>query len=398
MSLQCLAMRHLKLPLAVVCRHSSCSYTRQRVNDLGGGHRWRVIHRRVTAVTNGLTLATVVFFVMLCSTARAENEAVLSRILFGSCIKQEQPMPILEKIADDNPDLFIFLGDNIYADTTDMDVMRDKYAKLRADRGFSRLLQACPTLVTWDDHDYGVNDGGADYPQRVESQKLFVDFWQDPADSPRRHREGVYDAKVFGPIGKRVQVILLDTRYFRSPLDKGEQRVGGSYVPSTDPARTMLGDAQWEWLEQQLRVPAELRIIATSIQLLPAASGQETWANLPLERQRIFDLIESTKANGVIFISGDRHWSELSVVDDTLSYPLYELTSSSLNQLHARGTPTKNQYRATPNTFHRENYGVIAINWEADIPTVQLEIRDIERTVRLRQAIPLEILQPTEPK
>lgn len=302
-------------------------------------------------------------------------------------------MPILNTIVADRPDVFIFLGDNIYADTTEMDVMRAKYAKLQADPGFAKLIQSCPILATWDDHDYGVNDGGADYAQKVESQKVFVDFWQDPADSPRRSRAGVYDSRVFGPEGKRVQVILLDTRYFRSQLATGDQQVGGRYVPSNDPNQMMLGDAQWKWLEEQLLVPAELRIVATSIQLLATASGQETWSNLPRERERMLQLIESTKAGGVILISGDRHWSELSVLEDTVGYPVYELTSSSLNQVHPRGTPTKNLLRAIPHTFHRENYGAIIVDWAAPDPTVSLEIRDTDMTIRLKQALNLGQLQ-----
>lgn len=302
-------------------------------------------------------------------------------------------MPILQTIVEERPDLFIFLGDNIYADTSDMEVMRAKYAKLNADPGFTKLIAACPILATWDDHDFGVNDGGADYVMKAESQKLFVDFWNDPPNSPRRRREGIYDAAIFGPIGKRVQVILLDTRYFRSPLATGDQQVGGRYVPSSDPEKTMLGEAQWEWLVEQLRVPAELRIIATSIQLLPTASGQETWANFPLERERILRLIDSTKASGVVMISGDRHWSELSVLDEGVPYPIYELTSSSLNQLHPRGTPTKNTLRALPNTFHRENYGVIEIDWSLPEPTIRIQIRDLDKTVRIGKTLHLEQLQ-----
>jgi alkaline phosphatase D len=303
-------------------------------------------------------------------------------------------MPILETIVAERPELFIFLGDNIYADTSDMQVMRAKYAKLQADPGFAKLVQACPILATWDDHDYGVNDGGTDYPKKVESQQIFVDFWNDPPESPRHNRAGVYDAAVYGPEGKRVQVILLDTRFFRSPLATGDQQVGGRYVPAADPNLTMLGEAQWKWLEEQLLVSADVRIIATSIQLLATASGQETWANLPLERERMLRLIETTKASGVVLISGDRHWSELSVLKETVPYLIYELTSSSLNQLHPRGTPTKNLHRALPTTFHRENYGVIAIDWSKEDPSIRLEIRDIDKTVRLRKAVRLSQLQP----
>jgi len=338
-----------------------------------------------------LHFSTALLLVLAASVCGAD-ETAMTRILFGSCIKQEQPMPILETIAAEEPDLFIFLGDNIYADTEDMQVMQAKYEKLQADGGFQRLLGTCPVLATWDDHDYGVNDGGADYPKRVESQRLFVDFWKDPADSPRRQRPGVYDAQVFGPEGKRVQVLLLDTRYFRSPLKRGQRRTGGVYLPNPDPDLTMLGEDQWRWLEAQLRVPAELRVVASSIQCLPAASGQETWSNLPLERSRLLELIAKTGAEGVVMISGDRHWSELSAIEQGVPYPIHELTSSSLNQVHPRGTPTVNRFRALNNTFHRENYGALLIDWQAGRLTLQ--IRDIAGAVRLEKKLDLTQLAP----
>ncbi len=315
----------------------------------------------------------------------------VARILFGSCVKQDRPMPIFETIVREDPELFIFLGDNIYADTTDMDVMRSKYAKLKADVGFARLLGSCPVLATWDDHDYGLNDAGADYVKRVDSQRIFVDFWGDAANSPRRTRPGVYDAHVYGPRGKRLQVILLDTRYFRGPLVKGERRVGGPYYPSDDRSIPMLGEAQWKWLQKQLRQPAEVRIIASSIQCISESAGQETWSNLPHERQRLFDLIASTRANGAFIISGDRHWSELSVATDSTPYPIYDLTSSSFNQLHSRGTPTQNRYRAEPTTYHKENFGAIQIDWGGDDPQVTLRVHEsggetvIEKKIRVSE-------------
>jgi alkaline phosphatase D len=325
--------------------------------------------------------------------ASVDKKEPVSRVLFGSCTKQNQPMPIFETIVNQRPELFIFLGDNIYADTTDMEVMRAKYAKLKADTGFAKLMKTCPVLATWDDHDYGANDAGSDYPKRVESQRIFVDFWGDSETSPRRKRAGVYDARVFGPEGKRLQVILLDTRYFRGPLKTGERRVGGPYLPNDDKSITMLGEAQWKWLEQQLRVPAEVRIIASSIQCIAESSGQETWSNLPHERQRLFKLIANTKANGVVIVSGDRHWAELSVAKETTSYPIYEITASSFNQLHARGTPTDNRYRADPTTFHRENFGVINIDWERDDASVKLQVLDIDGKVQIEKLLTLRQLQ-----
>jgi alkaline phosphatase D len=318
----------------------------------------------------------------------------LSRILFGSCVKQDQPAPIFEQIVSQRPELFVFLGDNIYADTLDMDVMRAKYAKLSSDHGFQTLINSCPILATWDDHDYGANDAGSDYAQRAKSQQIFVDFWGDAVNSPRRKRPGVYDARIFGPPDQRVQVILLDTRYFRGPLAKGKRRTGGPYLPSSDRTVTMLGEAQWRWLEEQLRQPAEIRIVASSIQCVAQAAGQETWSNLPHERHRLFDLIAETDACGVLIISGDRHWAELSVENTLAPYPIFDLTSSSLNQIHPRGTPTENRYRAAPSTYHQENFGEITIHWDRDDPLVVLQILDKDGAPRIKSEIKLSELRP----
>ncbi len=319
--------------------------------------------------------------------------APLSRIMFGSCVKQNLPAPIFDSVISHRPELFIFLGDNIYGDTEDMQVLKDKYQTLGEIPGVASLRKKARVLATWDDHDYGVNDGGENYPKRVESEQIFLDFWNDAADSPRRKRPGVYDSHVFGPEGQRVQVILLDTRYFRSPLKKAERRVGGPYVPDKSADKTMLGEAQWKWLEEQFRLPAELRIVASSIQCVAQDAGQETWSNLPRERERLFRLILHTKANGVMIISGDRHWSELSSASDGLPYPVYDLTSSSLNTVHGRGTPTDNRFRANPTTYHRENFGAITVDWTARDPLVTLQIRDIDGEPKLSKSVPLSSLK-----
>ncbi len=327
------------------------------------------------------------------SVVQSEEPAALSRILFGSCLKEAEDSPIFETILAHRPELFLFLGDNIYADTSDMAVMEAKYDVLAATPKFAELLKACPVHATWDDHDYGLNDGGAEYEGRDEAQKIFVDFWGDPADSPRRTRPGVYESRIYGGDGTRVQVIMLDTRYFRGPLKKGEKRVGGVYYPSADASVTMLGASQWEWLEQELRKPAEVRLLVSSIQCVSEASGQETWANLPHERQRLFDLIGETRANGLIILSGDRHWAELSVARESVPYPIYDLTSSSLNQIHPRGTPTENRYRESPQTWHRENFGEISIEWKGEDTVVNLLVRDLAGEVVIAREVPLRELK-----
>src|SRR5262245_18100547 len=198
-----------------------------------------------------------------------------------------------------------------------MDVTRAKYQKLADLPGWQKLLRTCPVFATWDDHDYGGNDVGAEYPKKDESQQVFLDFFKEPKDSPRRQRPGVYDARVYGPPGKRVQVILLDTRYFRSKLKKRAGVPPGErpYEPDPDPKATFLGEAQWKWLEEQLRVPAEVRLLASSIQVVAEDHCSEKWAKFPQERERRFKLIRDTKPAGVVLLSGDRHLAELSMMD-----------------------------------------------------------------------------------
>ena len=325
-----------------------------------------------------------------------EEKEPISRIAFGSCMNQDRDQGIWKPIVASRPELFLFIGDTIYADTTDIDKMRGMYAKLSKQPGFEKLLATCPLLATWDDHDFGGNDVGAEYPKRKESQAAFLDFLKVPKDSPRRDREGVYHAAVFGPVGKRVQVILLDTRYHRTALksDPKRPRNKGQYVPNDDPKATILGADQWKWLQAQLKVPAEVRLLASSIQVVAEEHGFEKWGNFPREREKLYGLIRDTKAAGVVLLSGDRHLAELSMMDAEVGYPLYDLTSSGMNMANKR-------HRALESNRHRvsimdvgNNFGMVRIDWTKTDPVVSLEIQDEEGDVTIRQKIPLSRLQP----
>jgi alkaline phosphatase D len=342
--------------------------------------------------------------VLLFALPAAAQDKPLTRIAFGSCSDQEKPLPILDKVVALKPDLYLALGDNIYADVKpepgldEMASMRRKYEKLAAAPTWQRLVQACPVLATWDDHDYGKNDVGVEYPKKDESQQLFLDFFNVPKGSPRRGQKGIYHAAVFGPEGKRVQVILLDLRYFRSPLKKADRPAPGTrtrpYLPNTDPAATFLGADQWAWLAEQLKQPADLRLLVSSIQVLSEDHIHEKWTNIPAERDKLYQLIRDTKANGVVVLSGDRHLAEISVDASAIDYPLYDVTSSGLNQGNRNWRPPEPNRHRLGTMTHGDNFGFITIDWSAPDPRVSLQVRDVHGEITLKDTVALSLLKP----
>lgn len=321
---------------------------------------------------------------------------VLERIAFGSCASQNKPQPIWDGIVKVKPDVYLAMGDNIYGDTTDMEVLKGKYSELGAKPGYQALRKICPILATWDDHDYGVNDGGAGYSRKVQSQQAMLDFFMVPAESPRRKRPGIYESWRFGPEGKRVQIILLDTRYFRSRAlkdtrpaeEKAKLNLVGWYLPDPDPDKTILGPAQWEWLEEQLKLPADLRIIGSSTQVIAGEKGMESWGCFPEERKRLYRLIGSTGAQGVIFISGDVHFSEISRTTEG-AYPFYDFTSSGLTNSHAGWAAAMNPHRISARAYAEPNFGLLRIGWATSPPTVTMEVHGLSGEIPITRTISL---------
>ncbi len=332
-------------------------------------------------------------------------ELPLSRIAFGSCADQDKPLPIFDAVAAQKPDLLVLLGDNIYADLdkskkVTTDVIREKYAALDRLPGWQKLRAACPILATWDDHDYGKNDAGAEYPLKDDSQAAFLDFWKVPADSPRRTQKGIYSSAVFGPAGQRVQVILLDTRYFRSELKYGPplRYTGGNvvrkpYVPNTDPAATMLGADQWAWLAEQLKVPAEVRLLCSSVQVVADDHPFEKWANMPGERAKLLALLKESGAAGVVILSGDRHLAELCLDTTSVGYPLYDLTSSGFNQGAKNWRAPDTGTRRVGSMAYGDNFGTVFIDWSQPDPRITLQVRDEDGDVTIGQKVRLSSLK-----
>ncbi|MBH0068096.1 alkaline phosphatase D family protein [Pseudoalteromonas sp. NZS100] len=331
----------------------------------------------------------------------ASVTAAPSKILFGSCGHQDKKIPIFNAINKEKGDLFIFLGDNIYGDTNDMDVLADKYQRLGAKPGFKTLKAQTPIIAMWDDHDYGQNDAGKEYPHKEQSRQIMLNFWGEPANSARRTRsDGIYTSYMYGENEQTIQVIMPDLRWNRDALNhvgeleyytKRKLNNQGPYSPSEVKGASMLGEAQWQWLEQELKKPAAIKLIASSLQLLPDFTGWESWANFPEDRNRLFALIKKHKVNGVVIISGDTHWGEISKYQQNLDYPLIEMTSSGLTEKWKDVSPNKHR---VGNFTHNVNYGDLSIDWQQTDPTISLKLKGVDGEVIMQSDFSLSSISP----
>lgn len=295
-------------------------------------------------------------------------------IVFASCNDQDRDQPLWDPILGHSPDLFIWGGDNIYADTDNMQKMKADYDKLKANEGYTKLRALTTVIGTWDDHDYGKNDGGVEWGVKGEAQKLFWDFLDTPQDDPIRNQAGVYHKKVIKTEAGSVQILLLDTRSFRTPM-----------LPSEDPDRrykawpedhdgTVLGDVQWAWLAEQLQDDAhDFTIILTSIQFMSGDHGYEKWGHFPSEVKKMYETLKQAKAGNIFMLSGDRHHGEIQVNNEAgLSYPLIELTSSGLTHTFPGEPFEPNPYRVGEGTKEL-NFSVIKLDFKNK--QVEFELR-----------------------
>jgi Phosphodiesterase/alkaline phosphatase D len=310
----------------------------------------------------------------------------LTRIAFGSCNHQSAPQHMWAQIAAQNPQLFMMIGDNVYGDNgwdadAGLESLRKAYALQASHPEFAQFRARFPMMATWDDHDFGLNDAGGSFPMRRWGEELFETFWNSSPEV--RSRPGVYDSSITGPEGKRVQVILLDTRFFRSDLKRmewsRERPPLGGYLPDADPSKTVLGATQWAWLEQELAKPADLRILVSSTQVITDAHQFEGWTNFPTERERLYRVLAGREDSGLLILSGDRHAAGIYKTEQA-GETFWELTSSSLNLAFGndndRSTAREPDPARTTKFFSVENYGLIDIDWKTKQLTMTLKGND----------------------
>lgn len=340
-----------------------------------------------------------IFLCVICIyTQPLLSQKAIKSIAFGSCGKQNDSLLIFNTIVQHKPDIFIFLGDNIYGDTENMDTLSYKYNLLAQKSSFQNLQQNCSIIATWDDHDFGKNDGGRHYAMRKESKNIFLNFFKEPASSERRLREGIYTSYPYTFSSKKIQVILLDTRTFRDDLKPyaGEVDHDKRYFYSKDysPYRTedstLLGNEQWKWLEEELKKPADIRIICSSTQFAHEYNTYESWTNFPKEKEKLFSILKNHKVNGVLFLSGDVHYGEISMEKNSALYPMYDITSSGLSSTWHYPCPNSNRIEGP---IMENHFGILTFSEEKEDILIKSELYDKQNNQRVEYTIKLSELQ-----
>ena len=316
----------------------------------------------------------------------------VTKISLASCMLQSiKPKNSLKRIVEAQPQVMIWGGDNIYADFLaiapgNFSFIKTQYNILGRDPDFQAVKNAVPNhFATWDDHDYGQNDGTTNNPVKAAARKLFCDFWGEPANSTRRTNPGgIYTSYEMGDEDHRVQFIMLDLRWRQS--NHTGTSVGG-YPESNDLNKVMMSQDQWDWLKAELQKPAKVRFIVSSLQFSASYNGGEAWSVYPKQIEKMQNLIAETQANGVVFLSGDVHFADISKRDPENTYPLYDLTSSGIT--HQEDEPYDNANRIS-GPFTKLNYGEININWDVTPAQISLEAHDQWGAIKCQKIVSLD--------
>lgn len=301
------------------------------------------------------------------------------KIAFGSCLDQNLEIKIWKSILNKGPNIWIWLGDNIYKDTVDMKEKQSAYEIQKTNLDYQELKKKTKVLGVWDDHDFGYNDVGEEYPMKKESKDLFLDFLDIPPNAELRKHEGTYSVENIIHEGMKIKMILLDTRSFRTPLISKMNELGiKEYVANDEKTATILGESQWNWLEKQLKDKAEVYIIVSSIQVLNDSHRFEKWGNFPLEREKLLSMIDQHTSGNAMILSGDRHIAEIFQEKLKSGKTILDITSSSLNKPIPNRVQDDTDPRRISSVYAKENFGWIEISKKKKGFNVEISIQGID--------------------
>lgn len=290
----------------------------------------------------------------------------LDDLFFGSCNNQLFPQWQWKTMLKLKPQLFIFGGDNIYGDKFyTFPGLKWDYWLQDSRPNYQKFKSQVPIIGTWDDHDYGVNNGGAEYIYKSRSQHEFLDFMMAEEEDPRRTQEGVYTSYTFGPKDQQVKIILLDVRYFRTK-------------------ESILGEKQWAWLDKELtNSSAKFHLIMSGTAVFyPNYKHGEEWIDIPGEIEKLATLLIKRKPSGVLLLSGDKHHS--AFIKAKVRGKIWnEFMSSGLTHSLIGKKPKSEEISFISNVpanfdLHvGRSFGEIQFNWN-DEPSMTLNIRSVK--------------------
>lgn len=303
------------------------------------------------------------------------RNAELKRFCFGSCNSHKKDQPLWRHISRARPDLFVWLGDIVYGDTEDMNELREKYLLQLSKREYREIVENIPIIATWDDHDFGKNNGDRHYPKRWESREAFFDFIGEGKTSERRSRQGVYDSYTIGPDGRQVKFIMFDCRFNRDSREESNCDI--------------LGEEQWKWFEEEMRTStANIHFFGCSTSMISAnLSTTEDWGDFPNSYKRFFDIIERYDVKAPYFLSGDKHFAGFFHKSEGNQGTVYhEMMSSGMTHaVPSVYVPVVNHYYGKANTYCDLNFGDIVIDWEGFTPRMLCRIRGTDGLVKLQR-------------
>lgn len=325
-----------------------------------------------------LKAGLAILFWIIATASTAGGAVQLNSFAFGSCNHSHLPQPMWSVINAHQPDLFLWTGDVVYADTIDTAVMREKYQQQLTQPDYQKFRFNTPVIGIWDDHDYGVNNGGKDNPIKSYGQKIFLDFLNEPENSDRRKQEGIYTSHTYGVGERSVKYILLDTRYHRDRPGMGRADI--------------LGRKQWHWLEEEIKnSTASVNFIVSGFSVLSQKMPfAEEWNDFKWPRKKLFNLIRKYKLPGVVFLTGDRHFS--SHLAETVSGQEYhEFMSSGLTHYLKRKRVSQifRFYYGTENSYFGLNFSLINIHWDRTPLQLTYRVYDTENTKRVEKTLSL---------
>ncbi len=337
-------------------------------------------HRLSNVVSpDRISLRLLCFCALLWSTGlRADVQADLNVLALGSCNHSHLAQPHWANIESHQPDLFLWTGDVVYADTTDAKEMRRKYQLQLDVPEYRRFRSRVPVVGTWDDHDYGINNGGKDNPVKATAQQIFLDFMGEPENSKRRTQKGVYTSYSYGSEGRTVKLFLLDTRYHRDRTGTGRA--------------DMLGEQQWQWLEKEIRdSDAAVNLFVSSVSVMsPQFPFAEEWNDFKWSRKKLFKLISKYDLPGVLFLTGDRHFSS-HLKGDVKGKTFHEFMSSGLTHYMHRKRVSQvfRHVYGDQNSYFGKNFSKITFHWDQRPLKLSFEVFDTKNIKQVKKTLSL---------